>query len=926
MRNNRGFTHELFPDPVGGYELDPQDGWFSVVMPEQGINLVANPSCEYKTTGYTAENSVISLDDSDQRFGVRSLKVVTTAATANCGASYDQAVSANTLYAVSWYVKNPSRRKMTLTITGDASGQIRQVSFTPTGHWQRVSVMIQTGAADASIEIKLLQVLSGAATNIIWMDALQVEQNSYPTTYIDGDQIGFVPSQIAYWWNGVPHESTSTRSAFTAAGGKEVKLLELGFRLLAILGLGMGPLNHVAALLSSGGAVYQQSIPLVRPFSLGGAIQGDTFGDLQRTRKALIQSFSPWRVSPQQELLLKYHRSGDCEILDETETLDIRCQFVEGLPGVVDNYNQERLALQFNQYLPLVMKEGDRGVELGYQEYFTTNYLAQRKNGAWSNVAAFNGRVYAMFFANGLLYTGGAYTSPESHFAVFDGSGLDDLGLGVVNGDVFGIAVAPNGDIYIVGDFTTIQGGAVTVNRIAKYTKATATWGAINVAGTVGADNDIRAVVFDTFRGLVIFGGVFANAGGVASAGLAIYDPYTDTISAFPAGPTITGIAELDIDGAGDIWAVGAYSDGGVYGVNRYSPSAAAWSKPGDGIADYQAAALDVDPAGNVYVVASMVTAPSNVAQLAHWNGAEWVTDVSWAITVAPEFLSVFFSAYDNIFYVGGGQNYAAGPYNEAFFLWNGQVQMPLDIRFPAGTKDSGPVTQNPYNGDLFISFTPSGTAYSANVTAPSVGEAGAYPTLIIQGPGTIYKIKNYTTQQQVSFTPLTLSVGQTARFNFDPLNFGFFDNLGNSLLSSVLEGSDLNFSLAAGDNTVGVLFTDNYVEFGDASVLLSGYQNITGISRNNTNNGTIYVNVALAGGGNYKITLYKDAAMSQAIAETANYATTGEKALSELNSSGIGGTITVDDVGGGVNFYVQFGLIDLQWRDRYLGIDGAAR
>ena len=55
MQSRRDRIYAALPQPVSGYELNPEKGLFSVIIPEATINLISNPSVEGAlTTGYTA--------------------------------------------------------------------------------------------------------------------------------------------------------------------------------------------------------------------------------------------------------------------------------------------------------------------------------------------------------------------------------------------------------------------------------------------------------------------------------------------------------------------------------------------------------------------------------------------------------------------------------------------------------------------------------------------------------------------------------------------------------------------------------------------------------------------------------------------------------------------------------------------------------
>ncbi len=60
---------------------------------------------------------------------------------------------------------------------------------------------------------------------------------------------------------------------------------------------------------------------------------------------------------------------------------------------------------------------------------------------------------------------------------------------------------------------------------------------------------------------------------------------------------------------------------------------------------------------------------------------------------------------------------------------------------------------------------------------------------------------------------------------------------------------------------------------------------------------GRLYIQQEDEGGGNFSTRIYKDAACTSLVGYTANYSTTGAKAITQNGGSGLGGTVTVETV-----------------------------
>ncbi len=156
---------------------------------------------------------------------------------------------------------------------------------------------------------------------------------------------------------------------------------------------------------------------------------------------------------------------------------------------------------------------------------------------------------------------------------------------GGLNGQVVALSTAPNGDVYVGGDFTTAGGKAA--NRVAKWNAFG--WSAL---GT-GVDDLVIALAVGN-GGQVYVGGAFSHAGGAAIPGLAMWNG--GGWSALGNGGTNQQTFALCVDGGGNLYASGW----GQAGDGVFKWNGASWSVPGAGLIG-QAEVLCADVAGNVY-------------------------------------------------------------------------------------------------------------------------------------------------------------------------------------------------------------------------------------------------------------------------------------------------------------------------------------
>src|SRR5262245_51029764 len=185
------------PDIVSGAALDDV---FSIIVPIARINLVTNPSLETNTTGWTAAVGGESLARStaQQYHGAYSLAVTPNSNT-NAGTYFTPvSLTSGTLYAVSVKVLANSGLPFRLQVR-DSTGvtTLAQYTFTATGRWQWVWLYYaETATTTRRIYI---QKNGSASTAVFYVDGLQVEALASAaetvSTYIDGDQVGFVPNQ-----------------------------------------------------------------------------------------------------------------------------------------------------------------------------------------------------------------------------------------------------------------------------------------------------------------------------------------------------------------------------------------------------------------------------------------------------------------------------------------------------------------------------------------------------------------------------------------------------------------------------------------------------------------------------------------------------------------------------------------------------------
>lgn len=796
-----------YPDLVKGYELNTERGLFSVIIPEATTNLVTNPSMHGAvTTGYTAVGGAMAAVATWQAYGAYGMRL-TPAVSTESGLYYGTiALASGSTYTFSATVQGEAGKIYYIWFATSAGALLgsKQVWY-GTGHKQRISVTY-TETANASRRFYITRDAKYTDQNLFYADGFQVEEKSYPTTYCDGDQVGFVTGELAYYWNGTPRASTSTRSAQTRSGGKEVNLLNFGLHILAIVGLGMAPLVDRSLTIPGLGEVPQETGTMAREFTIIGAVDSIAGQrNLKELRSGLIDAFKPDLTVNDQPMILRYQEYDGDDVCGEI--LDIICKYRGGLEGQWDNNHGERLALNFKMYLPLIQSTFGSGTILGYQTTVANANLILKRgtDGIWAAMGTgVSGglfpKVYTLsLLANGNIYAGGTFTDfidvNGDNITSWNGTAWASVGTGT-DDSVTASAIGPDQSLYIGGLFH-LAGGVANTVHIAKWNGA-----AYSALGT-GMDDIVNVLAFDPFGNLYA-GGDFHLAGGVANT---VHIAKWNGIAWTAMGTGTDGPVEAIVcDTRGNVYIGGNFTlAGGVAGTSniaKWNYVTSAWEPLGTGISGGEVKALIFDNSGNLIAAGAFSSAGGIAAnKIAKWNGSAWsplgsgLDNIAWALALGP----------DNNIYVGGVFSTAGGiTLPDRMAMWNGSVWAALDVDLP-GTPTVYSILFDKV-GNLYVAFGTAGNAVSATVTVSGSGNSKTYPKIIFTGAGSILQIKNYSTGKSIYFD-LTLLGNEVAILNLDPTNISFVSSWRGNILSKILPGSSLDFELMPGNNNVSAYY-----------------------------------------------------------------------------------------------------------------------
>lgn len=794
------------------------DDRISVIVPIARTNLVSNPSLETNTTNWTALGGSIARSTAQQYHGAYSLAITPSAATTD-GARFDTvSLISGTTYAYSAKVLGVAGKSYKLSLETTGGVELSSRTFVATGRWQWVfGYYTETSTTTRRVTLRKA---GGTETSVFYLDGVQVEavaSGETVSTYLDGDQQGLVPNQnpVAYYWNGTPHASTSARSGLTRAGGMVIPFKAFGFFLIALIGLGLAPPQNVAteyARIDGGYDDYTRKP--TRQFTIQGnfASRGD-YLSLRQQRGGLARLIDRDLVAQDQRLVLLRDVVDACDQVSST-TCRLLGKYQGGLEGNTDNHLASVAPITFTQYLGVVLSDGEAGAALSVQTSVSNaNYFITRSPaGVWQILGASgaNGVVRAIAVGpNGDVYVGGDFTdfggSGADFLARWNGSSWGVVGSATaVNNSVYALEFGPDGTLYVGGAFTN-AGGVANADNIATWNGSA--WGALST----GAVGSVLAIAV-TSMGTLYVGGAFSAIGASGADNVAYWNgsAWSNLASDTAINSTVYAV-EI---GVGDILYVGgAFTDaGGVANADRVASwNGSAWAALGTGTAD-PVRALVIGPNGRLYAGGDFtVIGGVNAAAIATWNG------VSWSPLGAGVFSNVYtLKLVGNQLYVGGHILTAGGISTpDSLAIWSGGAWVYTDIDLP-GSADVNALEVGADN-TLYVGFTQTGTATAAsNTTITNTGTAKAYPTIKIVGPSSgtarIFSLINNTTNRAI-YLNLTLNAGETATLVFTPDNLSFTSTFRGNIAGSILPGSNTaDFFLQPGANSIAFLSASSTV------------------------------------------------------------------------------------------------------------------
>lgn len=227
-----------------GYFLEEEQGFLTVVMPEHRTNYIPNPLFELSpgsattmptffaiVAGTTRVNNSPYWRD-NPRFTVNNGNlIISTFSPMTLNGIFTASIWAKSVTPTSrFYISISAKDSITnsTVVYNSKNFTANSEDFEQFSHTFNLPELGST-AGIYSITV-IIRFLSSAIVDIV---GLQLENGSYPTTFIHGY------GGEGYKWNGIPFNDSSTRTVDAICGGLEINLKDLGFRITSVEGLGI---------------------------------------------------------------------------------------------------------------------------------------------------------------------------------------------------------------------------------------------------------------------------------------------------------------------------------------------------------------------------------------------------------------------------------------------------------------------------------------------------------------------------------------------------------------------------------------------------------------------------------------------------------------------------------------------------------------
>lgn len=789
-------------------------GLWTGIIPEVGTNLFLNPSGELAGNFGNHNGATVTLVTTHARYGMRCFSIVTGAV--NRGITLTVGALANAIHYVTFYARKDSTALTgTLQVSANAGTNYNNVSIISglladsNSRWIRYGVEIPAAQANGSTSI----IIRNTVNENFYIDAAMIQQLNYATTYIDGDRVGL------YRWNGLRNASTSTRDAQERGGGRERDLADdLGIIVDPVTkGYGYPPikLNFFPQPLQPGSLFQSDKLDMrelllnvnINPVSTGTPA---SYQQLMQKRKAFLALMRSNQYRGRQPFIMGTTVGGNTG-----KPVYGAFRMADGMRGNGQTGFTENATVRLVSEQPYLYEDSNDVTALTLQQSTASvNRVMARINGNWQTLGTgfaatnVNGIAYdaqrgRVFFCGDFLTANGVTVNRVCYW---NGQTFVALGSGTVGvgGTAYGIAVAPNGDLWVVGNL--VSAGGTATNSVARWNNSTNTWTVFNLSGTGQWWN----VSVSPYTGIVYLTGTMLNWNGDAASDYIVQYNGT-TWSAlgtqpFSANQSPTSIgSSMTFDNQGRLY-VGSTSTlaGQPASLQRWSGTA--WTAIGNTSNDGLISSVFYSADGYVYACGLFTTfAGVSANNVFRYNGSAveplGVGVNGTATTISEDSNGVLFVG---IFSTAGGLGYS----NAA--LWNKTTWVNTGVVLPGVPTVAVGLS---INGDLYIGFNTTGTVLSVEettVTNPS--STSAFPVCYLIGPTTgsltFQWLENQSTGDRIYFN-LPVQAGETVEIDLRPYSRQITSDWRGPINTQPLGGSDFtSFDLLPGANVIAAFAT----------------------------------------------------------------------------------------------------------------------
>lgn len=513
------------PDASSAGFYNPCSGALSIVMPQEAINQIQNPSFElyldtnnvafpdWRVTRISTPGGVTSTLTNISPYitttgrewsGANSLYTANVAGFNFISLQYvNLSITTNLTYAFSFYLFGETgshNRIYTITVAVGATTVATRSVQVVEGRWQRFELVFRSTltSAVATATITKDPVGGSYAGGDVYIDALQFEQitiadtmlnipvsSMHATTYFDGDTTGLIDDStgiIEFAWEGLPHRSRSVRSEATAAGGRIYNLQDdFDLEIIGIAEASMAqPQVQTLTYNSQDGGTLQDIINPVRTITLIGQLHGLDKIDLARKVQRLTALFSRDLVQFRQD------RTFIFQHLDGREPIGVPMTFTGTFTGGLNVMATDLLSVNIDisiqmhdpyfyghdEGMSLLPPSGSYGTGLykvsTYQVSSITSMM-QSLGPVGTNLA----NVYTLAQAqDGRIWIGGDFLLPHPYITIYNPATntFSAVPGATLNAAVNSIKFAPDGKAWIGGNFTGAIGNYLTTHNGTAYT------------------------------------------------------------------------------------------------------------------------------------------------------------------------------------------------------------------------------------------------------------------------------------------------------------------------------------------------------------------------------------------------------------------------------------------------------------------------